>query len=545
MLCSLIALSCAGMTACGKTNVVNDGKTITIKAFKAGYGTTWLYKAKEKFESIYKEEGYKVNILKPDNALQGSAALADMRNAKKLGVDIYFVQSVPVSNAIDEEYGSAVLDISDIYDLPAIKFDGTEEDVKISDKFSSTYDAGVKDGDKYYSYLWASSPCGLIVNKKVLQNYGLDIPKTTDELFRCFDVIYNGNGTIGSSEKTGVYPFAWGGNNAYGYALFSLYANLGQILGREEYDKFISLQQGETVTEEDVKNGKSMYDNDDVYSSVGIMMREFNVKTSCEGSVDAIHGTSHYNVLTGKCAFIPDGEFFFCEAKVNYKECLDDIAFINVPVNSDLGVKLRLDGTGANRTLCDDILSYVIGLIDEGKTDEQIIIAVSNEKDAEISAYQINAISEARACFYERKDHNAYISKWTDVPEVAKLFLRMCASDDFGDLFNETAYGYAPYSRNNSLTSDYKFVNDCFSIVKHKGAWGVGRLDSTGLRKAANVEVYGLYGEDIVKKLCNSDCLYSTADISTNATFLKVKSDIKKSIESEWSNKMKNAGYNV
>lgn len=540
-----LIFSCMVLTACGNNNSANDGKTITVKAYKAGYGTTWLYKMKEKFEALYAEEGYKVNILKPDNSLKGAAALADMRNSKKTGVDVYFVQSVDIANAIDEEYGSCVLDISDIYDSPAIGFDGAEEDVKISVKFGSTYDSAIKNSNTYYSLMWASSPSGLIVNTKVLGEYGLSVPKTTDELFDCFKAIYEGNGVKGGSKSTGVYPFAWAGNNAYGYALYSLYTNLGQILGREEYDKFLSLQQGDTITQEDIANGASMYDNDDIYSSVGIMMREFNTITSVAGSGNDTHDTAHYNVLTGKCAFIPDGEFFFQEAKVNYEQYLDDISFINVPVNSDLGVKLKLDGSGTNRGKCDEILSYVVGLVDEGKTTEQIIVAVSNEKDAEISAAQIESITEARLCYYERKDHNAFISKWTDVPEVAKLFMRMYASDDFGDLFNETAYGYAPYSRRNTPNSQYSFVNDCLSLVARDGAWGVSKLDSTGLRKAAIIELYGEYGDDIVRKLCDSDCLYSTTNINQNETFKSVKSKIKTKIASDWNGKMKNAGYNV
>lgn len=545
MLGAVIAASCVGFTACGGKKVVNDGKTITVKAFKAGYGTTWLYKVKEKFEAVYKDKGYKVDILKPDNSLKGSGALADMRNSKKTGVDVYFVQSVDVASALDAEYGACVLDISDVYDLPAIKFDGTEEDVKISQKIDSTYDASIKSGSNYYSFMWASSPCGLIVNTKVLSDYGLTVPKTTDELFECFTAIYEGNGEKKGSKETGVYPFAWAGNNAYGYALYSLYTNLGQILGRDQYEKFLSLQQGDTVTQEDITNGKAMYDNDDIYSSVGIMMREFNTLTSVAGSVNDRHTTAHYNVLTGRCAFIPDGEFFFQEAKVNYEQYLENVAFMNVPVNSDLGVKLKLDGTGKDRAKCDDILSYVIDLVDEGKTAEQIIIAVSNEKRAEVSAEQIEAIAEARLCYYERKDHNAYISKWTDAPEAAKLFLRMCASDDFGDLFNETAYGYAPYSRKNEPTSQYKFVNDCLSLVARDGAWGVGKLDSTGLRKAAGIELYGLYGDDIVRSLSSGDCLYSTVDMNANETFKGVKSRIKQKIASDWNGKMKNAGYNV
>lgn len=535
-----------GVCACGGNNASkNDPKVITVKTFKAGYGTAWLYKAKEKFEELYKDEGYKVNILKPDNSLQGSAALADMRNAKKLGVDVYFVQSVSIANALDKEYGECVADISDVYASRAIGFDGAEENVTIANKLSDTYDSAVKLGNNYYSMLWASSPCGLIANTKVLAKYGLELPKTTDELFACFKAIYEGANGQGGSSSTGVYPFAWAGQNAYGYALYSLYANLGQMLGQDETAKFLSLQQGATVTENDVKNGKSMYNSDDVFAPIEIMMKEFNTATSVPGSVNAIHTTgAQYNLLSGKCAFIADGEFFFSETKNDYGDRINDVAFINVPVASDLGVKLQLDGDGNDRAKCDVILSYVIGLVDQNKTAEEIIFAVS-DKGYEISVEQIEQIAEARGCFYERKDHNAYISKYSEKADIAKLFLRMVASDDFGDLFNETAYAYAPYSRRNDIESDYAFVNDCFKLVKRSNAWGISRLDVTGLRQAANVGLYNPYGEDIVRKLCDSNVLYSTNDKSSKSDFVKVREEIRKNIADHWNEKMTNAGYNV
>lgn len=542
---AIMLVSCAGMTACGNKESIKDGKTITVKVFKAGYGTAWIYKAKEKFEEVYKSEGYKVNILKPDNSLKGNTALADMRTGTKSGVDLYFIQSVSVANAIDAEYGSCAEDLTDMYNLPAISFDGTEEDVKISQKLSATYNESVKSDDKYYSFLWASSPCGLVANTKVLQKYGLEIPKTTDELFNCFSVIYNGTGTIKGSAQSGVYPFAWAGNNAYGYAMFSLYANLGQILGQENYNKFISLQEGSEITDNDVKNGKSMYDNDDIYSSLEIMMREFNTKTAYPGSVADTHDTAHYNLLTGKCAFIPDGEFFFSEAKVNYEQYINDITIVNIPVNSDLGVKLKLDGSGNDRAKCDEVLSYVIDLIDQNKTNEEIIFAAGNDKEAEITPEQIEAIKEARGCYYERKDHNAYITKGSPVADIAKLFLRMCASDDFGDLFNTTAYGYAPYSRNNSVNSDYRFVNDCFKIVNHENAWGVSQLDVSGLRLKTNFALYEPYGIDIVRSLCQTNCTFASAEHTADNDFVKTKKTIQNKVYSVWNERMSKAGFNV
>lgn len=123
----LVVCSVFTATGCAEQNVVQDGKTVNVKVFKAGYGTTWLYRLKEKFEEVYKEQGYKVNILEPDNSLKTPAALSEMRAGKKSGVDLYFVQSVTVEQALDAEYGACAEDLTDVYDSPAISFDGNGE----------------------------------------------------------------------------------------------------------------------------------------------------------------------------------------------------------------------------------------------------------------------------------------------------------------------------------------------------------------------------------------------------------------------------------
>ncbi|MBQ4053070.1 MAG: hypothetical protein IJD33_01890, partial [Clostridia bacterium] len=48
-----------------KDGVIVDGKTVNIRMTKAGNGVEWAYILAEKFEKVYAEEGYKVNILEP------------------------------------------------------------------------------------------------------------------------------------------------------------------------------------------------------------------------------------------------------------------------------------------------------------------------------------------------------------------------------------------------------------------------------------------------------------------------------------------------
>ena len=83
--------SVSGLSACGGRNkIVVDETTIVVKVRDAGFGTDWLYELKGKFETAYAEQGYKVKIMTPDNAIKGSTLLQELAlgyNSTK--VDLY------------------------------------------------------------------------------------------------------------------------------------------------------------------------------------------------------------------------------------------------------------------------------------------------------------------------------------------------------------------------------------------------------------------------------------------------------------------------
>lgn len=522
MVACLCACTCLSLVGCGgpggNDSIVQDGKTVNIKVLKAGYGTTWLNKVAEKFEAAYADEGYQINILTPDTSLKGPAALSEMRLGKKSGVDLYIVGAVDVDSVIDPEYGICAEELTDMYDQKAIKFDGTEEAETVAQKLDDAYDDNVSSGGKYYGFLWANSPCGLVVNTKALASYNLEIPNTTDELFACYDTIY------AQASSTGVYPTTWGGNNAYGYALYSLYANLAQILGETGYQQFNSLQAGATIAESDWKEGYKLYENDDVYTALDILMKQYDTDMSTAGSVTDTHDRAHYNLITGKAVFAVDGEFFFNEVKANYKNYMNDVTFVNIPVNSAVGDKLGIE---------DEVLSCAIEQVDAQKSVADIISAVQTAKGVTLTEMQVNTIIEARGAYYEKADHSAYIVKGSPVADVAKLFLRMLASDEAAAIFNETAYASSPYAISNTVDSEYAFVKGVASVVNNQYAWAV-ESGYTGLRKKANIDMYSPYGVDIVLSMASTD-----KDING------LKTEIKNNIQNKWSDYMKAAGYTV
>lgn len=518
----LASLPFCCLTSCGKNNdIVKDGKTINVKAYKGGYGDTWLYKLKERFETIYAAEGYKVNIVKTSSAYEGASILSDMRVIGN-GVDMYFVQNVFVDDTVSDDYGVCIEDISSVYESHPIKADGTEEEVLIKDKLSIESKNVVSKNGKFYGFEWANSPCGLIVNTKVLNNFSLSIPNTTDELFSCYDKIMN--------EGDSIRPFVWGGGDAYGYALYALYPYLAQLMGTEKYTQFMNLQTGATVVEDDYKNGHKRYEDDDIYTAINTLKKMYNTSTSINNSINMQNMKAHHNIMTDKAAFTVDGDFFYNEVKENYASNLANIKFINIPVISDLGIKLKLDGDGSNREKCDKILSLVVSKIDEGKTNEEIVEAVSSELSVVITDSNINRIREARGVNYQKLCSIGYVAKNTQNLDLCKLLLRVAASDDFGHVFNEVTNTVYPYCKTNNVDGN-EFSKGVGKVINSSNSFVACNLSTGGLRKLAAVPTFPTYSSDIVRVIVTDD--YE----------VDIKNKVLTNVNANWENWMHRAGF--
>lgn len=508
-------------TSCGGGGVVKDGKTINVKAYEGGYGTTWLYQLKEKFESVYASEGYKVNIVSTSGGYEGSGILSEMR-MRDTGIDVYFVQNVFVDDVTSVDYGICAANLNDVYSSSPIGFNGQEENTTVSEKLADSSKGVVSKGNDYYGYMWANSPCGLISNVAVLNKYGLEIPVTTKEMEKCYTTIM---------DEGSIKPFAWGGDDAYGYALYGIYPQLGQLMGKTGIAQFMNMQTGDEIVEDDWRNGADRYNDDRIYEALSGIQKIYNTSTSVNGSLTATNMMAHHNLMTGKAAFAIDGDFFYNETKSDYETKLPDIRFNNIPVSSDLGVRLALDGNGEDANKCDEILSSAIRLFDQGKTNAEIKASVSEKFGVTITDEQVASIVEARACFYEKDASIAYISAYSENVDIAKLLLRVASSDDYGHVFNAAANTAFPYCNNNVLTGN-AFAEGVSKVINSRGAWGVSNLKTGGLRKKGGIPVFPSYSSDIVLTL-----------VTENRTQEGIKEKVTGLVAANWKKWMANAGY--
>ena len=537
-----------GLCGCfggGKTQgVIDSDNVINIMPLSKGYGIGWLQEVGEAFNKLYKEEGYEVNILDGRSDYEGRTALAEMRMGTTTGVDIHLTSMVYVDDVLDAEYGVCVENLDDLYASKPINFDGSEGSATLAELANDSEEWSITDSKgSYWSYSYSSSVRGLVVNTKVLAKYGIkETPRTTDELFEAYNAIYNGaNGQDGTA-GTGVSATTWGGENST-YSINSLYLHLAQLMGVDAYHEFFTMD-GVLKDLTTLENGYTIYtDNKYIQDVLEVYIQQYDNAYSVPGSVKQKHTLAHGQLMQGRAAFMTDGEFFYNEVRANYAQYLNDIRFVNTPVISKLGVNLKLDGTGTNRAKCDDILSYMVKLVDENKSEAEIKSMTEAQFSITLTPEQVARVVEARCIGYGGSiTPGAYITKGTKKADIAKLFLRMLASKDAANIY--TKYGMmTSYEKASADGFANEFSKGAVNVVSKAKYYCIASQRPGSLRQGTNLFLMPSFTAYMANEIAED--IGATENVSTRnyaelagTAFSQIKQDVTKN----WATYMARAG---
>lgn len=475
-----------------KEKIVRDEKTINIRACIGGYGDSWLRSLADKFNEVYAKEGYKANVLASSTDLESKVAMKELYS-KDDWVDLYFVN---VNNTMSQftaeggEYGQLVADLTDtVWNKPAINFNGEEESTTlISEKMRVALpDDVLKVNGRVYGFNTSNDIGGMIVNTAKLAKYGITrIPKTSNELFDTFELIYTGDeaqGIKGSLESQ-IYPVTFlGGDN--GYPIHFVTAWQAQYAGISKYEQFYGYTDAEG--NEMIENGYTVYDDESLEKMLEAMFNMYDKSFVALGSNNNTIDTAHMKLMSerGGAVFMADGNWAYNEIITNYQSTIDNLAFANVPVLSAVGVKLFGSATayGFDDDKCEEILSWTIDRADEGKTAAQIVAEAKTVKNWDLQVSDVTEVMKARGIYCSRSAlaAGAFVAEKSQVKDICYLFLRMFASDDNATLYNRECNGFTAYMTDFSQAKDTPYNKQCQAIVENGYATPVW-MNATDLR---------------------------------------------------------------
>ncbi len=535
-----LALCCCMATplvGCGGNKVKTEEGTINVMMVQTGWGTEWMEEAKEKFETLYAAEGYKVNLLPAKPTFQGTSALSEIRlGYEKTGYDVVISSGYSVQDVTDANYGVAVEPLTDVMNSQPINFDGSLGSDTIEGLYNDSQNWRIKIDDTYWGVPYSTTCRGIVCNMKVLNKFNItEMPTTSDELFEMYDTIYNG----------GMRPVVWGGGNAFGYALPVLYNTIAQLLGREEYEKFYSLDYLLNDDGTIKADGYNHVNNEAVKEAINVTMRAFDVVYSLPGSLTQEHDAAHASIAMGQTAFMFDLNSFFNEISTSFPSYLNDVRFCLMPIPTKLGVDLKLDGTGNDRAKCDDILSFMTKKIDEGKTAAEIKSSTEEKFFISLTDEQVSRVIEARTTG-NGGDAFLNVVKGSPNAEISKLFIRMLLSEDAAKEIYVKHGMISPTYAHIDANSEYQFINDAYKNKKECDFYTTSQLYPGSVRANTNLFLIPPYTPNFIITFKDdmgpaekpADRNY---DALTNTIFTKVTDTVR----SGWEGLMKQGGYSI
>lgn len=257
--------------------------------------------------------------------------------------------------------------------------------------------------------------------------YGYDannLPRTTDEFNAMCEKIAE------TSKDTGVYAYTWAGGNASGYLAYLYYEYFAQYTGYENFMNFIETKPFTGATLDDIKNdGWKIYEDQGILEAFKAMEPIMKPKFSANGTASMDHMTAQHQLLTGKAAFMIMGDWLLAQMKDQYFEEASQCILMQTPVLSVIGTESGIT---------DAELSEAVKMIDEGKTNEEIMAAISG-----LDAAETARIREARNIYGGGEAvirSGMAIPAYADGRDVAILFARFMCSEDAQRVIRNQGY---------------------------------------------------------------------------------------------------------
>jgi ABC-type glycerol-3-phosphate transport system substrate-binding protein len=421
----------------GASVIPDDGtnKTVKVKLYKAGWGEDWLKEMITAFEKTYSAEGYKVEIVESSSTVPTTTQQELLLGPAKNDIDIYFSgqTSIPTvlsrtKKVLKSEATPLLYSFDTILDEPCIGSSKLPEKETLRSRMFGGYDAYSKyngemtqwDGQTF-QLSWANNAVGLFANPRVLAKYSLDVPLTSDEFIADLKTI------SAKSASTGVYPYAWAGNNAPGYWQYLYLTWFGQASGVSGFNKWVSLDN------DNVTDGYKVYEDKGILSALNAMHDTLNLNYSENGAANMTHLEMQDRFLRDKAAFVVTGDWLYNEMSQDYSAEAKGVEMMKTPILSSIGTEIGVT---------DAELHTIVKGIDDGEDDATIKGKVSSLTDAGLT--QVRAARHVYASI--GIDHQVLVPSYSDALTATSYFLRFMYSADGCRIFHANAHGTLPFS---------------------------------------------------------------------------------------------------
>ena len=488
-------LACAAFAGCNNKETPNSATDIEISFWEGSFGKTFMEDIVSGFTEKYPE--YKVDLRTSKNAQTIANSLQKRKNDT---TDIYFNQVQIFTNYTDL--------FADLSEIATETIPGETKSIK--DKYDkSLYESLKNENGELKTLGWAGSTTGIFYYADVLENEGIDVPRTTDELA---DLV-----TSLDTKKS----FVQLKDARMGYYQYLVKAWMAQYAGLDYYNNnWLQLkdESGNTPSKE-----VYLSETDGRKQALDVLGSLLNSKTIIE-DLDKYKVATYFNL--GDAVMMANGNWVFGEVAALKEK---NIKMMRTPVISALAQKLE--------TVADDkelaaLVSAVDNVLDNGAT-----VSLTGS-GYDVSQADWDRVYAARTMVYNNgSEHAMIVNKYTNAIDGVKKFIQYYYSDEgLAKFINATHY-----SANANLT-DETLVNTSNWTAHEKEQYARsktntnvtdGNATSPVFSKTATLHLYGTV--DIVGQLTTTNNAQSAA-----ALWTAFKNNV--NANTGWTTWLKNAG---
>ena len=447
-------LICAAFAGCKVTPPPPPppGKTeLQVFITARGYGSAFA----EALAEAYMEEndGIYVRVLTPTPD-PNDVAVSLKAGPSKNDADVYFLihngifSQLSQAGYVSGYSGPAWAELSDVYNSPLEGYQESGEGILIKDFMNPdvTDMLTYKDG-KQYSVSWSPGLTGLLYNKTLWDKTNknlreaspaqaeMELPKTTKEMFALFDRISGfPTGIKGGTSSEPVFPFSYSGINNYMHYLTRTW--WPQYDGKAKAFAFLEGKDDETgLYTADIYNSQGRLA---AYDAARSMILQTNKYVSSKDAATE-YLPAQLNFLRGKAFFNVNGDWLEREASGSFNPGEADIAFMRVPVISDIVNNPKLaavfTGSDANKeSLLVETIKYIDYTIGEGP-------AVSKPAFVDTHPEEYQFLRDARLIQCCEQTYLAAIPDYSAQKAEAKDFLKFMLSKKGQEIFMSKTFG--------------------------------------------------------------------------------------------------------
>ncbi len=506
----------------------DPNKVIRVERIKNGHGDEWTNQLKQRFEAAF--PGYYMELRPSTNDMGGDTVARLLgRGYNKSKTDMFITGNVTdnmINTKNDYTNGTATAaDLTDLVfnqkaytaDLDAegnVVGEAYEEEKTVMEKIHPSmgqwlYDS--VDTDKIYGMPYINSVAGLAFNKTFLAQFGYtEGPRTTKELFKMAENIYLGKKADGTSvgqtaPQSGLYPFTYFTGAQYGGSAYYTWLAQQDPEWYLEFQSFTKNYGTENAVRR-LNDGYEMYKNKDILQEpLEVLFFAYDPQLAANGSTtDTLDRVQSKLVSKGsdRAVFMFNGDWVMQEVLPGASWAKDDLDFIQTPILSSIGTEVFTDKTEAQ---ADELLSYVVKLVDENKSVDEIKADVKANKGYDMTTAQVERIAYARGTFFTRAiEGKVHVAADSPKKEICAMVCRFIAGEIGADTI-------AKYSNENSVFASGENKYNDAQFLKHSSAISVNRYntpvrwESLGLRKDLSLGgVFYTQGE-FLNKLWDKD----------------------------------------